>query len=89
MAAPLPLPLPPVAVVEAPAAAAAAGVVAPATVVAEPVVDTEPTALPAVVARAAPHAPSKTITGRNTFDPTQTIELKMHQFDFEFGYAWR
>jgi long-chain fatty acid transport protein len=34
-------------------------------------------------------APSKTITGTNTFDPTQTIELKMHQLDFEFGYAWR
>lgn len=34
-------------------------------------------------------APSKTISGTNTFDPTQTIELKMHQLDFEFGYAWR
>jgi long-chain fatty acid transport protein len=33
-------------------------------------------------------APSKTISGTNTFDPTQTIELKMHQLDLEFGYAW-
>lgn len=35
------------------------------------------------------YAPSKTVTGTNTFDPTQTIQLKMHQLDVEFGYAWR
>jgi len=34
-------------------------------------------------------APSKSISGTNTFDPTQTIELKMHQLDLEFGYAWK
>jgi long-chain fatty acid transport protein len=34
-------------------------------------------------------APSKTISGTNTFDPTQRIELKMHQLDLEFGYTWR
>jgi long-chain fatty acid transport protein len=34
-------------------------------------------------------APNKSIRGPNTFDPTQTIELKMHQFDIEFGYAWK
>lgn len=34
------------------------------------------------------YAPNKTVTGRNTFDPTQTISLRMHQFDLEFGYAW-
>ncbi len=34
------------------------------------------------------YAPQKSISGPNTFDPTQTINLKMHQFDMEFGYAW-
>ena len=34
-------------------------------------------------------APNKSIRGTNTFDPTQTIELKMHQLDVEFGYAWK
>ena len=34
-------------------------------------------------------APNKSISGTNTFDPTQTIQLKMHQLDVEFGYAWR
>ena len=34
------------------------------------------------------YAPNKTVVGPNTFDPTQTIALRMHQFDLEFGYAW-
>lgn len=34
------------------------------------------------------YAPNKTVTGPNVFDPTQTIALRMHQFDAEFGYAW-
>jgi long-chain fatty acid transport protein len=31
---------------------------------------------------------NKSIQGVNTFDPTQTITLQMHQFVLEFGYAW-
>ncbi len=34
------------------------------------------------------YAPQKVISGPNTFDPTQTITLKMHQTVVEFGYAW-
>lgn len=34
------------------------------------------------------YAPEKSISGPNTFDPTQTITLKMHQYIMEFGYAW-
>jgi len=34
-------------------------------------------------------APNKSIRGTNNFDPTQTVELKMHQLDVEFGYAWK
>jgi long-chain fatty acid transport protein len=34
------------------------------------------------------YASNKTITGTNTFDPTQTIALRMHQFQLDFGYAW-
>lgn len=34
------------------------------------------------------YAPEKKITGPNPFDPTQQIELKMHQFEIEFGYSW-
>jgi hypothetical protein len=33
--------------------------------------------------------PIKTFIGVNTVDPTQPIERKMRQFEFEFGYAWR
>ncbi len=29
------------------------------------------------------------VSGPNTFDPTQTIELKMHQFEAEVSYSWR
>lgn len=31
------------------------------------------------------YAPNKTISGPNTFDPTQTIEVKMHQLVVSFG----
>jgi long-chain fatty acid transport protein len=34
------------------------------------------------------YAPEKSVQGLNSFDPTQTIELKMHQFEIEFGYSW-
>jgi len=33
-------------------------------------------------------APENTISGPNSFDPTQEIELTMEQFEIEFGYAW-
>lgn len=35
------------------------------------------------------YAANKTVSGTNTFDPTQTITLRMHQYDLEFGYAWK
>ncbi|MEZ5595199.1 MAG: outer membrane protein transport protein [Pseudomonadales bacterium] len=35
------------------------------------------------------YAPSHSIRGPNFLDPTQTIELKMHQYELEFSYAWR
>lgn len=34
------------------------------------------------------YAPTQTISGPNTFDPTQTITLSMHQFELDLGYAW-
>lgn len=34
------------------------------------------------------YAPENSVTGPNFFDPTQTIELKMDQFEFEFAYRW-
>jgi len=34
------------------------------------------------------YAPENSVTGANFFDPTQTIELKMHQFEFEVAYRW-
>ena len=34
------------------------------------------------------YAPSKSVTGANTFDPTQTIELEMSQFELEIGYRF-
>lgn len=35
------------------------------------------------------YAPEKSIRGGNDFDPTQTIELEMDQFELEFSYGWR
>jgi long-chain fatty acid transport protein len=34
------------------------------------------------------YCPNKSIQGQNTFDPTQTITLQMHQYELELGYAW-
>ena len=34
------------------------------------------------------YAPEKTVTGANTFDPFQMIELKMSQMDLEFAYRF-
>ena len=34
------------------------------------------------------YAPKNTLTGQNMFDPTQEIELKMSQFEFEVSYLW-
>ena len=34
------------------------------------------------------YAPSKSISGTNTFDPTQQLEIEMHQFEFEIGYSF-
>ena len=34
------------------------------------------------------YAPENTITGTNAFDPTQTIDLTMDQFEIEFSWSW-
>jgi long-chain fatty acid transport protein len=34
------------------------------------------------------YAPTNTVEGVNMFDPTQTIELEMSQFEFEVSYRW-
>ena len=34
------------------------------------------------------YAPENTVKGVSPFDPTQTIELKMSQFELEFSYLW-
>ncbi|MDJ0904985.1 MAG: outer membrane protein transport protein [Woeseiaceae bacterium] len=34
------------------------------------------------------YAPSKAVKGVNMFDPTQEIEIKMNQFEFEVSYLW-
>lgn len=34
------------------------------------------------------YAPSSDVRGRNMFDPTQVIELEMHQFELEIGFSW-
>jgi long-chain fatty acid transport protein len=38
---------------------------------------------------AASYAPEKKVKGPNNFDPTQTVELSMYQFEFEMSYSWR
>ena len=35
------------------------------------------------------YAPQETISGPQNFDPTQTVELKMKQFELEVGYSWK
>ena len=34
------------------------------------------------------YAPEQSVSGANTFDPTQTIEFEMTQYEFEFAYSW-
>jgi long-chain fatty acid transport protein len=34
------------------------------------------------------YAPEGSVKGANPFDPTQTIELKMYQWELEAGYTW-
>ena len=34
------------------------------------------------------YAPESTVSGANTFDPFQTIEIKMSQLDLEFAYRF-
>lgn len=38
---------------------------------------------------AAMYAPSNTVTGKNAMDPSQTIELKMHEYQVEASYSWK
>ena len=33
-------------------------------------------------------APEKKVKGTNPFDPTQQLEIKMHQFEIEFGFTF-
>jgi len=35
------------------------------------------------------YAVDKSVSGPNNFDPTQTIELTMQEFELEFAYGWR
>lgn len=35
------------------------------------------------------YAPEETVRGPNNFDPSQTVELKMEQFEFEVSYSWK
>jgi long-chain fatty acid transport protein len=34
------------------------------------------------------YAPEKSVLGPNPFDPAQTIEIKMSQFQIEIGYGF-
>jgi long-chain fatty acid transport protein len=34
------------------------------------------------------YAPEESESAPNTFDPTQQIEIEMHQFEVEFAYSW-
>lgn len=34
-------------------------------------------------------APSHSLKGPNNFDPSQTVEFSMHQFELEVGYSWK
>ncbi|MGB7904573.1 MAG: outer membrane protein transport protein [Steroidobacteraceae bacterium] len=35
------------------------------------------------------YAPEQTLKGPNNFDPTQTVEFSMHQFELEVSYSWK
>jgi hypothetical protein len=34
------------------------------------------------------YAPNKSVAGTNTFDPTQTLEIEMNQFEIEVAYQF-
>jgi hypothetical protein len=34
------------------------------------------------------YAPENSVTGPSMFDPTQTVEIKMSQIEFEVGYSF-
>jgi long-chain fatty acid transport protein len=34
------------------------------------------------------YAPNKSVAGMNTFDPTQTLEIEMNQFEIEVAYQF-
>ncbi len=34
------------------------------------------------------YAPSNSVKGKNTFDPTQTLQIEMKQYEIEFGYKF-
>ncbi len=38
---------------------------------------------------AAMYAPESTVTGKNAFNPGQTIELKMTQWELEASWGWK
>jgi len=38
---------------------------------------------------AAAYMPSKSVTGPNAMDPSQTIELKMYEYQIEASYSWK
>lgn len=35
------------------------------------------------------YAPSQSVSGSNAFDPGQTVEIEMSQFELELGYSWK
>jgi len=35
------------------------------------------------------YAPKQSLSGPNTFDPTQTIEFEMDQYELEMSYSWK
>jgi long-chain fatty acid transport protein len=35
------------------------------------------------------YAPEKKVSGPQNFDPTQSVELKMHEFELELSYSWK
>jgi len=35
------------------------------------------------------YAPEQTLKGPNNFDPSQTVEFSMHQFEVEVSYSWK
>jgi len=35
------------------------------------------------------YAPDYSLKGQNNFDPTQTVEFSMNQFELEMSYSWK